>query len=181
LIIESHKSSKIILRNVAEKIERRNMTTSEMEEVHRPGGKTTTGKTTTLVPMEGRQKTEISARLKKAVDAAKKVKNRSSDLIPLSQKYDRMRKKLRNLLQASKNYHSAMTQVDKTRMEVSVLIREQAVGCGGFLSKSSIYHVHIFLLVLVHAYYAWYLVVGGRSSVDNVAGITIVRLCWQIG
>ncbi len=90
--------------------------------------------------MEGRQKTAISARLTKAVDAAKKVKNRSADVIPLSQKYDRMRKKLRNLLQASKNYHSAMTQVDKTRMEVSV-IREQAVGGGGILSKSSIYHV----------------------------------------
>jgi hypothetical protein len=123
------------LRKVAEKVEQSNMTTSEMEEVHCPG-KTTTSK---VVPVEGQQKTGISARLTKAVDAAKKVKNRSADVIPLSQKYDRMRKKLRNLLQASRNYHSAMTQVDKTRMEVSVM-KGQAVGGGGLLSKSSIYH-----------------------------------------
>jgi hypothetical protein len=87
-----------------------------MEEAHHPG-KTTSKET--VVPVEGRQKTEISARLAKAVDAAKQV-NRSADLIPLSQEFDTMRKKLRSLLQAAKNYHSVMIQLDKMRMGVSL-------------------------------------------------------------
>jgi hypothetical protein len=66
--------------------------------------------------------THIAARLDEAVlKGAKSDVNRSSDLVPLSQDFDQMRKKLRSLIAAAKQYRAARVQLDKTRMEVRTL------------------------------------------------------------
>ena len=64
-------------------------------------------------------KTHIAARLDQAVKNAKPV-NRSSDLVPLSDDFDQMRRRLRSLIAAAKQYHTARAQVEKTRMEVRI-------------------------------------------------------------
>jgi hypothetical protein len=64
-------------------------------------------------------KTHIAVRLDKAVlKGAKSNVNRSSELVPLSQDYDQMRKRLRSLIVAVTKYHTASLQVVKARMEV---------------------------------------------------------------
>jgi hypothetical protein len=67
-------------------------------------------------------KTHITARLDEAVlKGAKSDEKRSSELVPLSQDYDQMRKRLRSLIVAAKQYRTASVQVQKARMEVRTL------------------------------------------------------------
>jgi hypothetical protein len=65
-------------------------------------------------------KTDIAARLDEVLKGAKRF-NRSSDLVPFSQDFDQMRKRLRSLIAATKQHHAARVQVEKTRMEVRTL------------------------------------------------------------
>jgi hypothetical protein len=67
-------------------------------------------------------KTPIAARLDEAVlKGAKSNVNRSSELVPLSQDYDQMRKRLRSVIVAATQYLAAIVQVEKARMEVRIL------------------------------------------------------------
>jgi hypothetical protein len=80
-------------------------------------------KTPPVVPAKNivvalKNKTEIAARLQKAVKEAKPV-NRSSDLIPLNQDYNMMRKDLKELIAAAKQYQGSIIRLDKARMDVS--------------------------------------------------------------
>jgi hypothetical protein len=97
------------------------MTTEEDEKTKAPEGKKST------VGAEKEQQppvylTQISARLDEVVlkGVAKPV-NRSSELVPLSQDFDQMRKRLRSLIVGAKQYHTASVQVEKARMEVRIL------------------------------------------------------------
>jgi hypothetical protein len=64
-----------------------------------------------------KNKTEIAARLQKAVKEAKPV-NRSSDLVPLNRDYVMMRKDLKELIAAAKQYQGSILRLDKARMDV---------------------------------------------------------------
>jgi hypothetical protein len=67
-------------------------------------------------------KTNIAARLDEAVlEGAKSDVKRSSELVPLSQKYDQMRKDLRSLTVALTQYRTGIMQAHKARMEVRTL------------------------------------------------------------
>lgn len=62
----------------------------------------------------------IAERLESAV-ATKKSNDhgkRSPDLVPLSKEYESMRKNLRSLISAAKNYQESMNVVDQERMKV---------------------------------------------------------------
>lgn len=63
-------------------------------------------------------RTMIAERLNKALRAAKPV-NRSSDLVPLNQVYDTMRRDLKALIATAKTYKDAIIQLDKARLDVS--------------------------------------------------------------
>jgi hypothetical protein len=64
-------------------------------------------------------KTKIAERLKLAVDEAEISRNRSSDLVPLTQKYDKLKKQLRSLVTSAKTYHQLSIQIRKAGDEVS--------------------------------------------------------------
>jgi hypothetical protein len=65
--------------------------------------------------------TGIGARLDAAVAAAK-PKNRSSDLVPLTQDYYAMKKQLKSLTNAARAYHLSMLQMNDARREVRVCV-----------------------------------------------------------
>ena len=90
--------------------------------------------TTTMVKQETKalsagdlqKKTKINDRLTQAVkNAPQSEKKRSSDLVPLTHRYEAMKKRLRSLITAAKNFYEATKQLDKTRMAVS----STRIGC----------------------------------------------------
>jgi hypothetical protein len=105
--------------------EMKTMSKEDSEKTETPEGKKPTGRKPKVVVVKQQPqvyKTNIAARLDKGVlKGAESGVNRSSDLVPLSQEYDQMRKRLRNLIVATKKYRTASVQVEKARMEVRTL------------------------------------------------------------
>ena len=64
-------------------------------------------------------KTKIAERLKLAVEEAEIARNRSSDLVPLTQEYDKLKKQLRSLVTSAKTYHQHLITTRKSQDEVS--------------------------------------------------------------
>jgi len=65
------------------------------------------------------KKTKINDRLTEALkNAPKSEKKRSPDLVPLTHEYEAMKKRLRSLIAAAKNFYEATKKLDTTRMEV---------------------------------------------------------------
>ena len=62
-------------------------------------------------------KTGIAARLDKSMKAYVPV-NRSSDLVPLTHEFHTMRKQVRDLIDAAKQYDLTRSEVDKARLKV---------------------------------------------------------------
>jgi protein required for attachment to host cells len=62
----------------------------------------------------------IADRLNETVLATNSVNapNRSPDLIPLTKKFDAMRKRLRQLIATAKKYHKSLNTLDIDRLEV---------------------------------------------------------------
>jgi hypothetical protein len=75
-------------------------------------------------------KTHIAARLDEAIKCSNLIQGlgsskplyRNSELVPLSLEFDQMRKRLRSLIAATKQYHTARAQVEKARMEVRFVL-----------------------------------------------------------
>jgi hypothetical protein len=106
------------------------MTKEGSEKTKTQEGKKPTGTKPKAVAEKQQQqpvcKTDIAARLYNALkfggDAkAEQPLIRSSELVPLSQDFDQMRKQLRSLIAAAKQYHAARVHVEKARMEVRTL------------------------------------------------------------
>jgi hypothetical protein len=93
----------------------------ESEKKKTPEVKKPTGSKVVLTKVPPASKTYIATRLDKVLKGAKPV-NRSSDLVPLSHEFDQMRKHLRSLVSATKQYHAARVQVEKARMEVRTFV-----------------------------------------------------------
>jgi hypothetical protein len=70
-------------------------------------------------PVVEQRKTQVAYRLNHAVKQHPVTPSRSTELVPLTRDYDNMRKQLRGLMTATKNYQQAMAQVNKCRSEVS--------------------------------------------------------------
>lgn len=102
--------------------EKTTMTKEDSEETKTPQEKKPTGTKPTVVAEKQQPpvyQTRIAARLDAAVlKGATSNVNRSSELVPLSQDFDQMRKRLRSLIAAVKHYGTASAQVAKARMEV---------------------------------------------------------------
>lgn len=66
---------------------------------------------------------QVAARLEQAVaQASIKPVNRSADLVPLTHEYDKMKRRLRALITAAKQYHESMGRVYRARMEVRLFV-----------------------------------------------------------
>jgi hypothetical protein len=78
-----------------------------------------TTQTAPTAPTAPPSKTKIEERLKLAVEEAEIDKNRSSDLVPLTQEYDKLKKTLRSLVANAKMYHQHSIIVQKSRDDVS--------------------------------------------------------------
>jgi hypothetical protein len=105
--------------------EMKTMSKEDSEKTKSPEGKKPTGMKRKVVVKKQQPsvyKTHIAARLDEGVlKGAESGMNRSSNLVPLSQEYDKMRKRLRSLIVATKQYRTASVQVEKARMEVRTL------------------------------------------------------------
>lgn len=74
----------------------------------------------------------IADRLSRAVDATPNVEEavkRSPDLVPLSKKFEDMRKRLRQMINKARLYHASMSTLDQDRIEVC---KRSALICGVF-------------------------------------------------
>jgi hypothetical protein len=67
-------------------------------------------------------KTKIGERLDLAVKNAETTRNRSSDLVPLTQGYEKLKKQLKALVTSAKMYHEHSILIQKSRYEVSTVI-----------------------------------------------------------
>jgi hypothetical protein len=94
------------------------MTEPEEQELH----SIASNKTVEAPPPVKPDITVITARLDAAVKAYTPV-NRSSDLVPLNHDYDIMRKTLRTLIGATKQYKLKRGEMDKARMEVRTVVQ----------------------------------------------------------
>jgi hypothetical protein len=62
---------------------------------------------------------QVAARLEQAVaQGSSKPVNRSADLVPLTHEFDKLKRRLRALITAAKQYHECMGRMYRARMEV---------------------------------------------------------------
>jgi hypothetical protein len=67
-------------------------------------------------------KARVGVRLKEAVVGTTQSKNRSADLSQLTEKYNDFCKKLRGLITSLKGHYASMHQLQKNRLEVTILV-----------------------------------------------------------
>lgn len=69
-------------------------------------------------PKDTKPKSRVTVRLKEAVGASK-ARNRSADLVKLTDQYHAFLKKVKGLLVVLRNHHGSMMALQKTRLAVS--------------------------------------------------------------